>query len=422
MHVRYPIWLQTAQQSPGASVFASLYAVESYARAILATVITIQALSLLGNARDVSLLFSAVGLTGLVASFSIPLMIRRLTRRWVYSLGALLLFAAAVALASRSINGQVLGMLFRVYGTACLNITLSLYILQYIRRQDLSVSEPRRMQFGAFAWVIGPAMGVFLYERFSVFAPFALSAAMAIILFAIFWTLRLGDSAGIVAPVERPRRGPARSIGRFFAQPRLRLAWTIVFVRSSWWVFFFIYMPVYAVQQGLGEMVGAVLVSASNALLFLAPVAGQLTRRFGVRLVLRVGYAICGACTFAAGVFFDSSVAVISLMLLATIGTVVFDAVGNLPFLAAVRPSEREEMTTVFRTYLDAAQLIPPAVFAVVLSFTDMRSVFMIQGLLMLSIIVLLAYLPERLGKDRVIARAEGELPGSTRPAMAQAD
>jgi hypothetical protein len=53
------MWLQTAQQRPGASVFATLYAVESHARALLATVITVQALHLLGNARDVSLLSSA---------------------------------------------------------------------------------------------------------------------------------------------------------------------------------------------------------------------------------------------------------------------------------------------------------------------------------------------------------------------------
>ncbi len=64
MHVRYPLWLQTAQQRPGAKVFATLFAVESCARALLSTVITIQALHLLGNARDVSLLFAVVGLFG----------------------------------------------------------------------------------------------------------------------------------------------------------------------------------------------------------------------------------------------------------------------------------------------------------------------------------------------------------------------
>ena len=35
-------------------------------------------------------------------------------------------------------TAQVAGMLLRVYGVACLNITLSLYILQYIRRIEFA--------------------------------------------------------------------------------------------------------------------------------------------------------------------------------------------------------------------------------------------------------------------------------------------
>ena len=128
MHVRYPLWLQTAQQRPGAKVFATLFAVESCARALLSTVITVQALHLLGNVRDVSLLFAVVGLTGLVASFSIPALIRRLSRRRVYTLGALMILGAATAFATVDVAGQVAGMLLRVYGVACLNITLSLRI------------------------------------------------------------------------------------------------------------------------------------------------------------------------------------------------------------------------------------------------------------------------------------------------------
>jgi MFS family permease len=179
-------------------------------------------------------------------------------------------------------------------------------------------------------------------------------------------------------------------------------------------------MPVYAIQQGLGEVVGAVVVSAGNGLLFLAPIAGGLARRYGVRRVLRVGFFICGIFTFAAGLLFDSPAAVITLLLLATIGTVMMDAVGNVPFLASVRPREREEMTTVFRTYLDASDLIPPALFALVLSFFDLRVVFLIQGCITLAFIALLAFLPQRLGMSRIRIGPEGPLPGAAAaPAIA---
>ena len=413
MHVRYPLWLQTAQQRPGARVFASLFAIESCARALLSTVITVQALHLLGNARDVSLLFASVGLTGLVASFSIPYLIRRYSRRTVYSLGALMILGAAIAFATVEIAGQVIGMLLRVYGVACLNITLSLYILQYIRRIEFADCESRRMQFSAVAWIVGPALGVYLYERLDTVVPFAVSGAMSVLLLVAFWILRLSEQAAISAPLERSRRGPLRVIGRFVSQPRLRLAWCIVFTRSWWWVFFFIYTPVYAVQQGLGEMAGALVISAGNALLFMAPLFAAFARRYGVRVVLRYGYLLCGVFTLFAAVLFDSPQLALAALVAATIGTVMLDAVGNVAFLASVRPREREEMTTVFRTYLDAAELLPPALYALVLSFFDLQVIYYLQGLVMLAMVGMLAYLPQSLGKTRIRLPAEGVLPSA---------
>ncbi|MFZ9037750.1 MAG: MFS transporter [Gammaproteobacteria bacterium] len=412
MHVRHPLWLQTAQQRPGAKVFATLFAVESCARALLSTVITVQALHLLGNARDVSLLFAMVGVVGLVASFSIPRLIRRLSRRRVYTLGALMILGAAVAFATVDIVGQVVGMLLRVYGVACLNITLSLYILQYIRRVEFADCESRRMQYSAIAWVAGPALGVFLYQQFATVVPFVVSGAMSLLLLAVFWILRLSEQPAIAAPTGRSRRGPLRVIGRFIAQPRLRLSWTIVFTRSWWWVFFFIYTPVYAVQQGLGELAGALVISAGNALLFLAPWFAGFARRHGVRAVLRCGYLLCGVFTLVAAALFQTPALALAALVAATIGTVMLDAVGNVAFLAAVRPREREEMTTVFRTYLDAAELLPPALFALVLSFFDLQVIYFLQGLVMLGMLGLLGYLPASLGKTRIRLAPEGELPG----------
>ncbi len=62
------------------------------------------------------------------------------------------------------------------------------------------------------------------------------------------------------------------------------------------------------------------------------------------------------------------------------------DAVGNIPFLRAVRARERAQMTTVFRTYLDISELLPPALFALLLSFFGLASVFLATGLWMLAI------------------------------------
>src|SRR3546814_11851981 len=90
-----------------------MFTLESLARASLATVIPLQAYALLQDARDVSLLYFGVGTTGLIGSFTIPLLIRRFRRRWVYSMGVAFLILAAALLATGTIVGQAFGMLIR---------------------------------------------------------------------------------------------------------------------------------------------------------------------------------------------------------------------------------------------------------------------------------------------------------------------
>lgn len=393
MHVRYPIWLRTAQQRPGASVFAVLFAFESVARALLATVIPLQALAILHDARNVSLLYAAVGFTGLVASFVIPTLVVRIGRKWCYTLGVAALVVTPVLLATLTPAGQMLGMLARVFGAACLSITLSLYILQYINKRDLSLSEPRRMQFSAVAWTIGPAAGVALYTTVGPKWAYAASAGAALALLAIFWILALADNPALAAATRRPPM-PWHALRRFLAQPRMRLAWLIAFVRSSWWSFFFVYTPIYMVQRGLTDLSGALVVSAGNGLLFFTPVFGSLARHYSVRGVLLVTFAAVGVVTLAAAIVSDYPWMVVVLFLVGALGCVGMDAVGNIPFLRAVRVWERPEMTTVFRTYVDISELLPPALFALLLTFQPLPSVFAAQAALMLAAVWWVRYLP----------------------------
>jgi len=392
MHVRYPVWLRVLDR-PGAIVFASLFAVESFARAVLSTVITLQALTLFETTRDVSLIFSLVGVTALAASFSIPSLVRRLSRRWVYSLGAGLLIVAAALLATVTETGQVAGMLVRVFAAACLSVTASLYIMQYINRRDLTRSEPLRLQFSALAWTAGPWLGVWLYDTYGVLWAYSASALAALVLLAAFWALRLSDNP-LVGPATRPPPNPFQCIGRFVAQPRLRLAWVIVFGRSFWWVFFFIYAPVYMIRSGHSGEEGALLVSAGNAMLFLTPAFGRLATRYSLRRVLTCAFLALGAATALAGLAFASSTWAIVFLLAGALACVALDAVGNIPFIRSVHPYERPQMTTVFRTYIDASELVTPALFALVLTVWDLQGVFVVCGVFMALCAVWPRFLP----------------------------
>src|SRR5882724_12678195 len=207
----------TERAAPGANSFALMFALESITRALLVTVIPLQAYAIVGAARGVSLIFLTVAFAGLAGSFVIPLLIRRIGRRWVYPLGGFCLALCPMLLVTETLPGQVGGMLVRVFGTACLNITLNLYIMDYIHKRDLVRSEPRKFLFSAAAWTIGPSLGVLLFYRIGAWAANGFSAACALLVLANFWRMRLQDNAAVALATKRPPN-PLASIVRFFAQ------------------------------------------------------------------------------------------------------------------------------------------------------------------------------------------------------------
>ena len=68
---------------------------------------------------------------------------------------------------------------------------------------------------------------------------------------------------------------PARYLRRFFAQPRLRLAWTLAVARSSWWSMLHVYAPIFAVTSGLGAEAGGIVVSIGTGWIWLVPFWGS---------------------------------------------------------------------------------------------------------------------------------------------------
>ena len=397
LNVRHPLWLPAAP-APSIRVFALLYMLETFARASLATVIPIQAFDLLRSEQTVSFLYSGVAVVALGFSLAIPLLIGRLTRKWVYTLGAVFLMAAAVALASQSVAGQVAGMAVRVMGTACLNVTLSLYVLDHVRREDFVPYDSTRLAYATVGWTVAPYLGVWLYANGGVWPVYALSGGSALLLLAVFWYLRLSATPVIAKGPSRPAR-PIGYVGRFVSQPRLRLAWLIAFGRSSFWSSFFVYGPILMVATGLGEEAGGLLVSLGNVMLITTIWWGRLSSRTGVRWLTTFAFSAASVMLLAAGLVGSTLPWLTAAILLgATAFIVPLDAVGGVPFYRAVHRNERAEMTAVYRSYMDFGELLPPLAYGVLLAFFGLGVVFVaMSGLLLFCAAMSWRFLPRRL-------------------------
>jgi MFS family permease len=364
-HVRHPV-VPAPRVRPGAGTFSLLFFLESVARASMVTVLPLTALALFGDKGSVSLAYTGVSLAALGFSFAIPGLVRRLSRRWTYTLGCVLLGLYGILVALDVPPAVVAGMFCRTAGAAVLNITLSLYIMDAIAKRDLTRSEPQRMAAATLAWSAMPFLGVWLMQRHGLWAPAALATSAAALTAVVFWGLRLAEGGPIrpAAPGSAEPASPFGNVRRFAAQPRLRLAWTIAFARSSFWVTFFIYVPILMVEGGLGPTAGGLAVAAANLMLLTNLFARGWAERLSLRRVLGGAFLAAAVLTLAAGALSAGQTALAGAVLVAAaFFMAIADGLGPVPFLRAARARERPQMTTVYRTYLDASELLPPLAY-----------------------------------------------------------
>lgn len=399
MDVRRPIWIHRVR-SPGAESFALLFSLESFARALIVSIIPFEALHLLGNAQRVSTLFFLVAVAGILATFVVPWMVRNTARCWIYTLGGLFLAAAPLAMWQGGTAWLATGMVLRVVGVVMLTVCLSLYILDHVARQEFSRSEPMRIFYSASAWMAGPALGAWLGTQFGLWAAYLASSLTVMALLAFFWTLRIRERPPLTS-FRGHSVSPLAHLARFRRQPRLVFAWTAAVGRYAWWVMFFVYVPIYAAQQGLGQLAAGMLVSAGSGLLFFLPIFGSCVRRYGIRRVMIAGFGTSGVLTLLFALATPLPALAIALLLTATLAMVALDAVSNVPFMLAVRHHERAEMTAVYSTYRDVGEISAPGIFALILKFFALPAVFAVTGAVMIGLAAISKGVHPRLGQAR---------------------
>lgn len=395
--VRHPIWISAAPR-PGAKVFATLFAIESLSRGTMASLVPIQAYNILRDSQQVSILYTVISVVGLGATLSIPLVLARFPRRFVYSAGALALVLACLVFMTDTLVGQAGGLLLRVAGSGMLAITLNLYIMDHIRKTDLVRAESIRMAGSTLAWAAGPFFGVWLYTRFGLVAAYGTSAFFALVLLALFWYFRLSDNPAIARGPSRPAN-PIANVRRFVAQPRLLLAWLIAFTRSSYWSTYYVYGPILMVASGKGELAGGLLVSAGNGLMMFALFWGRIGLGAGLRRTIAFAFFCMTLCLLVAG-YAGKSMPILAaaMLLVGAFFCVSLDALGSTAFIRAVHAHERAQMTSVHRTYLDFSALVPSFIYSIILAYFGLGAVFVaLSGLTLATAVTVWNYVPRRM-------------------------
>lgn len=390
----------TKAPAPGAKTFALLGGMDAAVRAIVSSALPLQVYQVYQDADHVSLVYLMVGLVSLVFGLTVPTITRLLPRRWTYTLGCALYLSGHI---SGMIGGHM--MPFAIAGTmlgtvTCL-ICLNAYILDYIAKTDLGRNETLRMLYSGLAWTIGPFLGVSLYQIWAPL-PYMIAAVLLLAMLVTFWVLRLGNGK-VITKARGPTPNPLNYINSFLHQPRLIVGWTFAVIRGSGWQIFTVYLPIYAVNHGLDPRIGGLSLSVSSCMLFLTPLMLRWMQQRSVRIAVRTGFL--GACiTFTAGTILalmDMPWGAVWVLTFGTLFLLLLDVSGSLPFLLAVKPSERTEMAAILSSFRDVAGIFTPALAWTVLAVAPLPWIFAAMGGVFLGCWGLAGNLHPRLGVSK---------------------
>jgi MFS transporter, ACDE family, multidrug resistance protein len=159
--------------------------------------------------------------------------------------------------------------------------------------------------------------------------------------------------------------------------------------------------PGLCIEAGLGKNVGGMALSLSNALLFLSPMVLRFMRRTSVRVSVRTGFGVCALFFAGSALAAPWPWVSVGLMMAAAVFLVLLDVVGGLPFLMAVKPSERTEMSAVYSSFRDVSGIVTPGVAWLVLLVAPLPGVFAACGAGLAAAWVISGRLHPRLGKPR---------------------
>ena len=395
MRHRQPFGLLNVPSDSGQPL-ARLAGIEGLTRAIMVGSVPLAALDALGSTLAVSVAFAIGSAVTVLVTLNIARLERHVARRWILSGGVVSVFVAAglfafgppwtipVAIALRSAHASVF------------SVCLSLYIMDFIGKRDMTRIEAKRSVYLAIAWLVGPTLGTVMFSNLGTAAPFVASMGLATVLMAYHWSLRFHHNAVLLTPTHHAP-SPLEAIPRFFGQRYMRTSYIITSIRSMFWAALFVYGPIYVVDAGLDPWVAGAFLSLASSVLFAGPLVRRWSDRHGVRQVMFVGFALPGVALAAIAALGDPKPIGIAIWLAGALGAGALDVLANIPFMRLVKPRERAAMTTVFSTWRELSFFVTPGIAALVLLVGPLSLLYAVLAVLMAGGAITTLSLPRRL-------------------------
>jgi len=235
-------------------------------------------------------------------------------------------------------------------------------------------------------YVIAPAAGGFLANRYGFAAIFTVSASMALaaLLASVFLP---NDSVGQLEDDEEPS---LRASLLIFRDPRLMPTYAVIVINMFLVGILFGFLPVYMHGIGYSAMQSGTVVSAATAAyLLIQPVAGVLADRYAMRATVLLGLLVAALSIMA--ITFTSGWLLFVIVIVAGIGIGTVWTNSDALVSASASPSQLGASIGAAQSFKEFGDMVGPLLVGAMTQFYGVRAGFVSCGavaLVLLGILV----------------------------------
>ncbi len=238
-------------------------------------------------------------------------------------------------------------------------------------------------------YVIAPAAGGFLANRYGFATIFVVSASIGLV--ALIASLFLpNDSGGRLDDDDEPS---LRASLLIFRDPRLMPIYAVILINMFLVGILFGFLPVYVHGLGYSAIQSGTVVSlATAAYLLIQPVAGALADRYAMRTTVLLGLLIAAVSIMA--ITFASGWSLIAVVIAAGMGIGTVWTNSDALVSASASPSQLGASIGAAQSFKEFGDMVGPLLVGGVTQFFGVRVGFMTCGALAAALVAALARSP----------------------------
>jgi DHA1 family multidrug resistance protein-like MFS transporter len=264
-------------------------------------------------------------------------------------------------------------------------------------KNELSRNEGLVYTFMNAGWVVGPLVAGFIADRFGINKVFLLSAVFMLMSWVLFKISKIKDSN----IKKKTDSNLIKNFIDFFKDKQRVLSFILAGGDNFWWILIYLFMPLYIIERGLGDLwIGYFLFAVAVPLVLGEYKLSKITGKIGFKKMFKIGFLILAIASLAC--FFISNIYIILIILvIASIGPAILEPTTEAYFFDITPDKDESRFYGPFNTSADVNQFTAKIFSSIVLLLLPFKYVFLVFAAGMFGLFLLCFLIKEFVEKKK---------------------